>query len=109
MLDAVRREILDQRAAERHVEQLLPPADPERRHLTLGRPLRELQLQPVERLVHRHSRVDLALAEVARVHVQAAREQDAVQRREDPLQCGSASSSGGIRTGAPPAAVSAMP
>src|SRR5262249_31349285 len=82
---AGRREVLDQRSAERDVQHLLSTTDPERRNFALTRPLREPQLQPVEWLGHPDPLVDL-LAEMARMDVQAARKEDPVQRREDPLQ-----------------------
>ena len=69
--DAV-RDVLDQRAAERHREQLLAAADAEHRHAARQRAACQRELRRGAPLLQRHRRVPPGLAVERRIHVEGA-------------------------------------
>jgi hypothetical protein len=72
------REVLPERAAERHVHHLEPPADGEHRQARVARMREQGDLHQVPPAVDRPERRAGRLAVERRIHILAAREQQAV-------------------------------
>ena len=79
------RNMLDQRSAQRHRQQLLAAANPQHRHVPRQRPAQQRQLRRGPALFQRHRLVPPGIAVQRRIHVEPAAGD---HQRVDPVQIG---------------------